>query len=403
MAFIFPPLSSRHDSGLAMLLVLAMALPMLLLYAVAALGPQLVRDLGITPASLGLLTLNAFAVAAVLSVRAGALVERLGVRGSLCLLFGTVAMVFALMAVLPGFNSLVVVVALAGLAQAVANPVTNLLIVQRVEEAQRAFMIGLKQSGVQLAALFAGLVLPLCTHWIGWRAAFALMAVPAGWLAIRAWRLSGAPGPAVRRAPSVPLKRLLALLMAIQCCVGLVLSAFIVYLPLQAVGLGMPAGSAGGMVSLFGAMGMLSRLVLTPLGARFGDEALLLAGLLLVSALSIAPLLQADAASPGWLWLAAAGVGLSAVAANAVAMGMLVRDMRFGPVTHTSGLVSAAFFAGMALGPVGGGALVRLCGGETGLVGWGELGVLSLAIVLSLWLAWARAGCCSRPDMKAGA
>lgn len=185
--------------------------------------------------------------------------------------------------------------------------------------------------------------------------------------------------------------------MAIQCCVGMVLSSFVLFLPLHAVGLGLSATSAGGMVALFGAMGMLSRLVLTPLGARLAEEALLLAGLLLVSALSIALSLRADAGSPGLLWLAVAGVGLSAVATNALAMGMLVRDSRFGALAHASGRVSAAFFTGMALGPVCSGLLIRHRG-DPGQAGWGLLLVLLLATGLSLWLVRAR----GRPALAPG-
>ncbi|MGE8358263.1 MAG: hypothetical protein ACN6N0_17915, partial [Microvirgula sp.] len=85
-----PDFPARHDPMLSLLLVLGMALPMLLLYAVSALGPLLVRDLAIAPASLGYLTLSAFAVAAVLSLRAGVLLDRLGSRSALCLLFGAV-------------------------------------------------------------------------------------------------------------------------------------------------------------------------------------------------------------------------------------------------------------------------------------------------------------------------
>ena len=384
-----PDFPARHDPMLSLLLVLGMALPMLLLYAVSALGPLLVRDLAIAPASLGYLTLSAFAVAAVLSLRAGVLLDRLGSRSALCLLFGAVALMFALMAVLPGFFSLLPVAALAGLAQALANPVTNQLIAQRVRLPQRAFMVGLKQSGVQLAALFAGLVLPVCALLVGWRGAFLLVAALAAWLVCCAWRLPALPSAMVRPQAATAPGRPLLLLMAIQCGVGMVLSAFVLYLPLHAVGLGLSATRAGGMLGLFGVMGMLSRLVLTPLGARLNEEAWLLAGLLLVSTLSIGLSLQADAGNLDWLWLGAAGVGLSAVATNALAMGMLVRDPRFGALAHTSGRVSAAFFAGMALGPVCSGMLIR-SSGDPGRAGWGLLPILLLATGLSLWLARER-------------
>ena len=326
--------------GLRTLLVLAMAMPMLLLYAVGALGPQLVRELAIAPQSLGYFTLGSFGVAALLSLRAGALVNRVGARHGLAALFGSVALTFALLASLPGWHSLLLASALLGMAQALANPVTNLLIAQRVAPRQRAFTVGLKQSGVQLAALFAGLVLPSCALQIGWRAAFALVVPLALLLSLLALRQPEPPlAKAGPLAAVAPLNSRLALLMAIQCCVGIALSAFITYLPLHAVSLGMAPAEAGLLVALFGAMGMLSRLVMTPLAARLREEALLLAGLLLVSALSMALILQADATRSALLWLAVAGVGLAAVATNAIAMSMLIRDAAFGGVASASGMV----------------------------------------------------------------
>ncbi|QIL44273.1 MFS transporter [Acidovorax sp. HDW3] len=379
-----------RELGIRTLLVMAMAMPMLLLYAVSALGPQLVRDLGIAPESLGYFTVGSFGVAAVLSLRAGTLVSRVGVRYGLAMLFGSVALTFALMASLPGFYSLLLATALLGVAQALANPVTNLLIAQRVASQHKAFVVGLKQSGVQLAALFAGAVLPICALQLGWRGAFALVVPPALMLSLLALRQIGQP--AVKEAVKVAATTLnlrLGLLMAIQCCVGMALSAFITYLPLYAVSLGMAQAEASSLVALFGVMGIVSRLVMTPLGARLREEAFLLACLLLVSGISIAVALQADAASSALLWLAVTGVGLTAVATNAIAMSMLIRDGAFGSVASTSGMVSAAFFAGFAIGPASIGELAR----RSGSLGsaWGALlVVLALGIVLSLLLAQLR-------------
>ncbi|WP_156943162.1 MFS transporter [Pseudogulbenkiania sp. MAI-1] len=378
-----------HEFGIRTLLVLAMAMPMLLLYAVSSLGPQLVRDLAIAPESLGYFTVGSFGVAAVLSLRAGALVDRLGTRFALCLLFGSVALTFALMASLPGFYSLLPATALLGLAQALANPATNLLIARRVAPQHKAFVVGLKQSGVQLAALFAGAVLPVCALKLGWRGAFALVVPLALVLALWSLRQTGQPSsPRTARGP-LALNARLGLLMAVQCCVGIILSAFVTFLPLYAVGLGMAQTEAGLLVALFGAMGMMSRLVMTPLGGRLREEAFLLAGLQLISGLSIAIALQADTTSTTLLWLAVSGVGLSAVATNAIAMSMLIRDQAFGGVATASGMVSAAFFAGFAIGPACVGELARRSGSVASA--WGALlAVLALAVVLSLCLAQLR-------------
>ena len=375
-------------ANLAILLTLAMAMPMTLLYAVSALGPQLVRELGIAPAALGYFTLGSFGAAALLSLRAGEWVAQLGARRALAMLFAAVALTFALMAALPGFYSLLTVTVLLGLAQALANPATNVLIAQHAPPAHKAMLVGLKQSGVQMAALAVGLLLPSAALAWGWRAAFAALAAPACLLMWRAWRL---PEPAaVIGAPlaRAPINARLAALMAAQGCVGVSLSAFLTFLPLHAASLGMSPASAGLLVALFGAMGMAARLVLTPLGARLREEAWLLAGLLLLAMLSLGVALSADAFSLDWLWLGAAGMGLSAPATNAIAMSMLIRDPGFGGVATSAGRVSAAFFAGFALGPLMMGAL----GGPAAPVAgwWALLGVLALGVTLALALGWLR-------------
>lgn len=383
--------SAYHDIELGTVLVLAMAMPMLLLYAVGALGPRLAQDLAIAPASLGYFTLGSFGVAATLSLWAGALVGRLGVRHGLSALFGSVAIAFALIAVVRNFYGIFLATMLVGLAQALANPVTNLLIARRITPQRKALVVGLKQSGVQLAALFAGLVLPTCAAYLGWRVAFALVAPMALALAVVALRLGADPplSHENRRKAAMAPNRPLRLLMALQLCVGMALSTFVTYLPTYAVGLGMGQAEAGLLIAFFGGMGVVSRVLMTPLGSRLREEAYLLAGLLLIAAVSIALALLADAASRKLLWGAVIGVGLTAVATNAIAMNILIRDATFGSVASTSGRVSAAFFAGFAIGPVSAGELARR--GGTWSVAWGAvLVVLAVAVVLSLLLAVAR-------------
>jgi cyanate permease len=150
-------------------------------------------------------------------------------------------------------------------------------------------------------------------------------------------------------APDWPNSRL-RWLMGVQWCVGVALSAFVTFLPLFAHGNGLSVAQGGMLLALFGAMGLLSRVVLTPLAARMRDESRLLCGLLLVAAAGLLLLMQSGQAS--WpLWLAAALMGLTAVATNAIAMAMLLRDAQFGPPAQSASLLSVAFFAGMASGP----------------------------------------------------
>jgi predicted MFS family arabinose efflux permease len=344
-------LSFPASLWLLIALTLAMTLPMLILYAIGALGPLLVRDLQIRPGMLGYVTMSTFGLAALLSPWSGPAVDWLGSRRALSLLFFAVAVAYALIAAAPGFAGVVGAVAICGVAQALCNPATNLLIAQRVPPQKRAFVVGLKQSGVQLGALFAGFALPVMAIAIGWRAALATLAPVA--LLVVATLAAVAPASNVAKRISLAPPRPndpLRILMSVQLCAGMTLSGFVTFLPVFATLCGSSAREAGGMVALFGAMGVLSRILLTPLSARLHDESWLLCALLALTAIALLVTMHADQTSHWELWAGAAGVGLTAVATNAIAMGMILRDTAFGTATNSSGLLSAAFFGGFALG-----------------------------------------------------
>lgn len=384
-----------QGAAFAAVLALAMALPMLLLYAVGVLGPDIVRDLGIAPGSLGAFTLGSFGVAALLSLFAGPLVERIGPRNGLCGLFLAVAVAYAVAALCPGFAGLLAAMAVAGVAQALCNPVTNLLIARQVAPAARARMVGLKQAGVQGAALFAGLVLPATAQLFGWRGALApwvlLSLVLAGTaLAVARRSPAGPTEPARALAPVRPNRRL-AVLMAVQGAVGMGLSVFVTFTPLHATQQGLPGHAAGALIAAFGVVGMLSRVVLTPLAARLRDESPLLAGLLLAAAVACGCIALGSGERQALLWTGAVLMGASAAATNAIAMSMLLRDPGFGPAAASSGLLSAAFFGGFAVGPPGAGHFVSAAGGF-GTVWIGVMGVLCCGALAALALARLRRG-----------
>ncbi|MEO9061062.1 MAG: MFS transporter [Nitrosospira sp.] len=371
-------------------LVFAMALPMLVLYAVSTLGPLLSRDLSFEPASLGYLVMSSFGLAAILSLWAGTIVDRIGSRYALIGLFTVIALAFTLIATAETFQGLVVATALCGVAQALANPVTNLLIAQQVSPEKKAKVVGLKQSGVQFAALFAGLALPGIAFQYGWQAAFGVVVPVALLFGIVTPFLIPAQQNGTGKGFMVPLPNSLLLrLMGIQFCVGTSLSTFVTFLPTFATRQGMPLSLAGTLIAVFGIMGMLSRIVLTPMGAKLKDESLLLLALIAIAACAVAVTMQADAESHWRLWAGAVGMGLTAVGTNAIAMSMLIRDPAFGPVATASGFVSFAFYGGFTLGPPLYGALSSYSGDLQW--GWNTLiGVLLCACLLSLALASAR-------------
>lgn len=126
------PRSALTDVLLQAVLVFAMTLPMLVLYTTSTLGPLLSRDLGFEPVAIGYLIMSSFGLAAILSLRAGAIVDYIGVRTALIVLFCAVAAAFALIAITQAFFSLIMATAICGIAQALANPATNLLIAHQI-------------------------------------------------------------------------------------------------------------------------------------------------------------------------------------------------------------------------------------------------------------------------------
>lgn len=357
-----PPNNTR---SLGLLLMLAMSFPMLLLYALAAGSHELMQHWKLGPASFGILVGASFALAALLSPWAGPLVQKLGARYSLRWLFICIAGAFAMLAVFQSYTLLLLAVALCGIAQAICNPATNLLIAQEVAAPQRAQLVGLKQAGVQVAALCAGLILqPAALAW-GWSSIFYCLLPITLWLAwysqangsvngVQPSQTAPAQNVWPLPRPQTPAKRLRCL-MCMQAMTGIALACFVNFLPQFAQKLQMSAIQAGQLIALFGASGLLSRIVLTPLAARLREESWAQLLLLLLACTGLLLLWQATQAGTGmvhWrLWLAAILFGSSAVASNSIAMSMLLRDTEFGKPAPAAAWLSCTFFASFAIGP----------------------------------------------------
>ncbi len=112
----------------------AMATSMVSLYAVSALAPFLVADLGLSRAEVGGLVTVTFAVAAAVSLVAGRLVDSRGARTGLLLLAGVVGTALLAASFAGSYAWLAGALAIAGVAQALANPATNVLVARQVPE-----------------------------------------------------------------------------------------------------------------------------------------------------------------------------------------------------------------------------------------------------------------------------
>ncbi|MBD2796379.1 MFS transporter [Xenorhabdus sp. 18] len=344
--------NKKRELSLGFILILAMALPMLILYACGALAPFILQEGTIDRELLGRFTLATFGVAAILSLSAGRWMKKLGIRWAGIMLFLFTGGAFAALILANHPWLMVLAIAVCGIAQALANPMTNQAIATQVAPTNKSFMVGLKQSGVQLSALVAGSFLPwIATQW-GWRTALGtivpmclLMAIV---VAVRNWQ------PRVTVSPIKSRKAgqlgAIMMLMLMQGCVGIVLAAFITQVPIFASQLGMPPDQAASLITLFGLMGWLSRLVLTPLASRFKQESDLLALLFVFAFFALIATFNATVQNLWLVYAGVVGIGCTLVATNALAMVMILQHDCFGEIPTASGRISFAFFGGLALG-----------------------------------------------------
>jgi MFS family permease len=378
---------------LAVLLALAMAVASAGPFLIGVLAPFIVDDLHLSRASLGLLATGMLVVAAVVSPVAGSLVDRFGGRPMLLCIFAVTAVGVACMAVAGSYRWLLLAAAVAGIAAALANPVTNQLVSEHIPRGAQGSVIGVKQSGVQAGTFLAGLLLPGAAVAAGWRQALALSAVPAvlGLLAtvwiVPVARAARAAEPAGGRPVGWPVVARLAVYGALM---GVGTSTIGAYLVLYAVeSLGVSESAAGLAVAALGLAGIASRILWARRSERHGSTSPMLAVMSLGGAGSVALVWSAQHVGPWLLWVGALGFGATGVAWNAVANLVLVRELPAGMVGRGAGMLQLGFYGGFAAGPPGFGRLVD----ATGSYGAGWLMVIvTLVAAAVVIMAWDAAG-----------
>ncbi|MFF8828815.1 MFS transporter [Streptomyces sp. NPDC015131] len=377
------PGGSHPPRGLLALTTTSMALSMFVLFAFGALGPALLDDLGLSRSQLGSLPAVAFGTATVLSLVSGHLTDLVGGRRALLALLTTVALAFTVLSRAAGYGALLAGLVLAGAAQACANPATNHLIAGHLPPARRAAAIGIKQSGVQIGAFAAGLLVPSLAAATSWRTTLALVVPVALAAAVAALLLPrDRPEPRGGRAFTLPGRpnRAARWLIVYSLGVGTGLAALNTYLPLYAhEELGMGERASGALIAAVGVAGIAARVLWTRVSGRLSDIGV---PLLLLAAAAVCFLLLVPAARllTPLVWIGAVGLGGSAVAANAVSMVAVVRGTAFGATGHASALVSMGFFGGFVVGPLGFGLLADGPAGYTG--GWAMAGAAFLVSVV---------------------
>ena len=240
---------------------------------VGTLAVQIQDDFGIGESEIGMIVSSFFLAGALTSALAGRTVERIGATASLRLsaaaggvvLVGTGALSRSWLALI-GF------VAVAGLANALAQPAANLYIARGVTRQRQGLALGIQKSGIPTASLLGGLAVPTVGLTIGWNWAFVLggilafavsAAVPATGIATPAEAPHGvAPAlPQDRPRPDVPV-RLLVAVASSTCLAAMGSMALGSFFVLYSVEIGIAEGSAGLLFMAGSVVGIGSRLIM---------------------------------------------------------------------------------------------------------------------------------------------
>ncbi|MPZ72070.1 MAG: MFS transporter [Nitriliruptorales bacterium] len=386
--------SSRATVATSVLATTAGVFPGFLTGAVSV---QLGEDLGVGPATTGVLVALFFAVGAVVSGPGGRLAEHVGAVPGLRAATATTAGVLVTLAVAAQNTvHLGAGLAVAGVANAVVQPAVNGLLVGAIPTRRRGLAFGIKQSGVPASTLLGGLVVPTLAVTLGWRAAFAAGAAVAFLAAVvihgHAETVPAASSDAARPVLS-PWLLMVALGTALGAAAGSVLGVFTVA---SAVSADVPAGVAGVLLTAGSLTAIAVRVVMGSVvdrtGGGFGTVAAMLA------AGSVGYVLLAGG---GGVWLLTTGV-LVAFGLGWGWNGVLnfaVADTHADRPAAATGITQAGVYVGGTVGPAAFGVAAQSFGFPPA---WVATAGVSLVAAVLMFIGYRLAPAARRPTNGRG-
>ncbi len=374
------------------------ALTTLAALAMTAVAPRAALDLGVSPALVGYQIGVVYFAAMAISPVGGGLVRRLGAtRTSQLALWLTAA--GCLVSALGTLPALAAGALMTGLGYGVTNPAASHLLSRMPPTRHMNLVFSIKQCGVPIGGVLAGLMMPPLTLAWGWQAALVVSSLLMFLLSVSiqggqsAWDGDRVPGSAVLASPLESVRlvwangilRWLALSSLLYSAVQLCLTSFLVTYLVREVGLELVL--AGTILAAVNAAGAAGRLAWGWLADRLrsGTAALILNGIL-----SVAGALATASVAAGWpLWAIVAATalfGFSAVGWNGVFMAVIVRQSRPEAVALATGGSLTVTYVGITIGPAAF-ALLHDAGGVSYSAGYALLGVVLLAGIACLALA----------------
>jgi predicted MFS family arabinose efflux permease len=349
-------------------------------FLVGALALQIRSDLDVRVEAVAAGVSVFFLAGALAAGWGGRLADHVGavraMRG--CVMVTTACLLAA--AVLAGsLPVLLLLLAAAGISNAVCQPAINLFVSEQVPGDRQGLGFGIKQSGIPAAILVSGLALPVLAIPLGWRTTFALCSL--GPLAI-GLALRRKHGVHVSRRPASRRPSRALVLTAIGAALATAgPSALGAYLVASAVDVGVAEGTAGLLAAISSALSLAVRVMLGARADRRRDYGLSTVVVLLAAGSAGFALMATDAVPSfvagtllaftlGWGW-----PGLFNLA--------VVNSNRDSPGS-ASGISQTGIYVGAGGGPAAFGALYASAGHSAA---WLVIAGSTLLSALVIWLA----------------
>ena len=351
-------------------------------FLIGTLAPFLVEDAVITVEQIGLVTATYYVVAIAVSPAGGRFTDVHGPTAGLLALLAIHAVAMLVYASSPGVLVLSAGAAVGGVAQSLANPSTNGLVVETFPARGRSFVLGVKQAGVPLASLLAGAFAPLAASRFGWRAVcIGVMAFGLTVLLVAQQRLRRRPAGtrvAAAEAPGGPVPAAVRQLNIYALLMGVGTSATTTYVVIHAVdALGFSPARAGALAAEVGLLGGAVRVVGALSSERGGLPLQSLRWMGLAAAAGAAVVGLAPHVGSWSVWLGVGLLGGSVLGWQGAGQIAVVGAAGAGRIGSASGMLMRWFFTGQLVGPVLFGVLLAVTG--TYLVPWLLVAALCVA------------------------
>jgi MFS family permease len=341
-------------------------------YLMGAIFVPMQADLQAPAWVLGVAVAAYWAAAAAVSLTSGRIVSVIGSRNAtIVTLVAAGASLAGPALFLPHWGWLLGWAVLGGAANGLGHPASNALISSLVARRRTASALGIKQGAVPLAALLAGVSVPLIALAAGWAWAYVTAAGVVVLLLVVGLAMWMPPRPpvAARRAAHAPLPpTLVRPLLMLACATTLgsaAAGAVSAYSVTAAIDRGMPIAVAGLLLSGGSLLGALCRVVVGFVADRHGGRiALPLAAALLTAGGAGSLLLAvphpvvfavgvALALGPGWGWTGLTHYVVARIAGAAT--------------PSATGLVQVGSYLGSGAGPLAFGLVYAVGGGATAI------------------------------------